>query len=151
MKGRNWMAAAVAAAAAAGLAAGIALAGERNTPMASGDWVRLTAGEDVFAGNVAAVCATNGLAYAVNTSAVGGTLTVCGVFRHSAARGEAVTARRGGYALVNAGNIGKGDIGAAAYSVSSNAWTVTKTSGTRQVGKIADVRADGTVVVTVGR
>ena len=127
---------------------------EHDTPQVSGDWCRLTAGEAVYAGNIAAVCATNGLAYAVNTTAVGGTLTVCGVFQHSAAKGETVVAKRGGFILENAsgaGAIAKKDIGATAYSTASNAWTVTKTSGTKTVGKVADVRDDGKVVVVVGR
>ena len=37
------------------------------------------------------------------------------------------------------------------HSISTNAWTVTKTSGTKTVGKVADVRDDGKVVVVVGR
>ena len=126
-----------------------AMAAEHDTPELSGDYARLTAGEKVYAGNVAVVCATNGLAYAVNTTAVGGTLTVVGVFRHTAEAGENVTVKRGGFILENAGNITKKEIGATAYS-STNAWTVTKTSGTKTVGKIADVRDDG-VVVIVGR
>lgn len=127
-----------------------AFAGEHDTPQASGDYVKLVAGEAVYAGNIAAV-ATNGLAYAVNTASVGGTLTVCGVFQNNAAAGEVVVAKRGGFILENAGNITKKEIGATAYSVSSNAWTVTKTSGTKTVGKVADVRDDGQVVVVVGR
>lgn len=127
-----------------------AFAGEHDTPQVSGDYVKLVAGEAVYAGNIAAV-ATNGCAYAVNTSAVGGTLTVCGVFQNNAAAGEVVVAKRGGFILENAGNITKKEIGATAYSVSSNAWTVTKTSGTKTVGKVADVRDDGQVVVVVGR
>ena len=126
-----------------------AMALEHDTPQVSGDYARLTAGEKVYAGNIAVVCATNGLAYAVNTAAVGGTLTVCGVFQHTADAGENVTVKRGGFILENAGNITKKEIGATAYS-STNAWTVTKTSGTKTVGKIADVRDDG-VVVIVGR
>ena len=126
-----------------------AMALEHDTPQVSGDYARLTAGEKVYAGNIAAV-ATNGLAYAVNTEAVGGTLTVCGVFQHTADAGENVTVKRGGFILENAGNITAKEIGATAYSISTNAWTVTKTSGTKTVGKIADVRADG-VVVVVGR
>ena len=126
------------------------LAGEHDTPQVSGDYAKLTAGEAVYAGNIAAV-GTNGLAYAVNTAAVGGTLTVCGVFQHSAAKGETVVAKRGGFILENAGNITKKEIGATAYSVASNAWTVTKTSGTKTVGKVADVRDDGSVVVVIGR
>ena len=128
-------------------------AGEHDTPQVSGDYAKLTAGEAVYAGNIAAVD-TNGLAYAVNTAAVGGTLTVCGVFQHSAAKGETVVAKRGGFILENAsgaGAIAKKDIGATAYSTASNAWTVTKTSGTKTVGKVADVRDDGKVVVVVGR
>ena len=93
---------------------------------------------------------TNTLAILVGT-AVGGTLTVCGVFQHSAAEGESVIAKRGGYILEQVGDITKAEIGATAYSTSSNAWTVTKTSGTKTVGKIADVRDDGSVVVVVGR
>jgi len=127
-----------------------AFAGEHDTPQVSGDYVKLVAGEAVYAGNIAAV-ATNGLAYAVNTASVGGTLTVCGVFQNNAAAGEVVVAKRGGFILENAGNITKKEIGATAYSVSSNAWTVTKTSGTKTVGKVADVRDDGQVVVVVGR
>ena len=127
-----------------------AIAGEHDTPQVSGDYAQLAAGENVYAGNVAAV-ATNGLAYAVNTAAIGGTLTVCGVFQHTANAGENVTVKRGGFILDNAGNITKAEIGATAYSTSSNAWTVTKTSGTKTVGKIADVRDDGSVVVVVGR
>lgn len=129
------------------------LAGEHDTPQVSGDYAQLAAGEAVYAGNIAAV-GTNGCAYAVNTSAVGGTLTVCGVFLHSAAKGENVTVQRGGFILENAtgaGAIAKKDIGATAYSVSANPWTVTKTSGTKTVGKVADVRDDGKVVVVVGR
>ena len=128
-------------------------AGEHDTPEVSGDYAKLTAGEAVYAGNIAAV-GTNGCAYAVNTSAVGGTLTVCGVFQHSAAKGESVIAKRGGFILENAtgaGAIAKKDIGATAYSVATNSWTVTKTSGTKTVGKVADVRDDGKVVVVVGR
>lgn len=127
-----------------------AAAGEHDTPQVSGDYAQLAAGEAVYAGNIAAV-GTNGCAYAVNTSAVGGTLTVCGVFLNSAAAGENVTVKRGGFILENAGNVTKAEIGATAYSVSSNAWTVTKTSGTKTVGKVADVTADGRVVVVVGR
>ena len=126
------------------------LAGEHDTPQVSGDYAKLTAGEAVYAGNIAAV-GTNGLAYAVNTAAVGGTLTVCGVFQHSAAQGESVIAKRGGFILEQVGNITKTEIGATAYSISTNAWTVTKTSGTKTVGKVADVRDDGKVVVVVGR
>ena len=126
------------------------LAGEHDTPQVSGDYAKLTAGEAVYAGNIAAV-GTNGLAYAVNTAAVGGTLTVCGVFQHSAAAGESVIAKRGGFILEQVGNITKTEIGATAYSISTNAWTVTKTSGTQTVGKVADVRDDGSVVVVVGR
>ena len=126
------------------------LAGEHDTPQVSGDYAKLTAGEAVYAGNIAAV-GTNGLAYAVNTAAVGGTLTVCGVFQHSAAAGESVIAKRGGFILEQVGNITKTEIGATAYSISTNAWTVTKTSGTKTVGKIADVRDDGSVVVVIGR
>ena len=126
------------------------LAGEHDTPQVSGDYAKLTAGEAVYAGNIAAV-GTNGLAYAVNTAAVGGTLTVCGVFQHSAAAGESVIAKRGGFILEQVGNIKKTEIGATAYSISTNAWTVTKTSGTKTVGKVADVRDDGSVVVVIGR
>ena len=126
------------------------LAGEHDTPQVSGDYAKLTAGEAVYAGNIAAV-GTNGLAYAVNTAAVGGTLTVCGVFQHSAAAGESVIAKRGGFILEQVGNITKTEIGATAYSISTNAWTVTKTSGTKTVGKVADVRDDGAVVVVIGR
>ena len=139
----------IAMAAMAAMAFG-AVAGEHDTPEVSGDYAKLTAGEAVYAGNIAAV-GTNGCAYAVNTSAVGGTLTVCGVFQHSAAKGESVIAKRGGFILENAGNITKKEIGATAYSVSTNAWTVTKTSGTKTVGKVADVRDDGSVVVVIGR
>ncbi len=131
-------------------AAALAFAGEHDTPQVSGDFAKLMAGEAVYAGNIAAV-GTNGLAYAVNTTAVGSTLTVCGVFQHSAAAGESVIAKRGGFILENAGNITKKEIGATAYSISTNAWTVTKTSGTQTVGKVADVRDDGSVVVVVGR
>ena len=126
------------------------LAGEHDTPQVSGDYAQLAAGEAVYAGNIAAV-GTNGLAYAVNTAAVGGTLTVCGVFQHSAAAGESVIAKRGGFILEQVGNITKTEIGATAYSISTNAWTVTKTSGTKTVGKVADVRDDGSVVVVIGR
>ena len=125
-------------------------AGEHDTPQVSGNYAKLTAGEAVYAGNIAAV-GTNGLAYAVNTAAVGGTLTVCGVFQHSAAAGESVIAKRGGFILEQVGNIKKTEIGATAYSISTNAWTVTKTSGTKTVGKVADVRDDGSVVVVIGR
>ena len=128
-----------------------AVALEHDTPQTSGDYAKLTTGEKVYAGNVAVVCATNGLAYAVNTAAVGGTLTVCGVFQHSAAAGESVIAKRGGFILEQVGNITKTEIGATAYSISTNAWTVTKTSGTKTVGKVADVRDDGSVVVVIGR
>ena len=128
-----------------------AMAAEHDTPELSGDYARLTAGEKVYAGNVAVVCATNGLAYAVNTAAVGGTLTVVGVFRHTAEAGENVTVKRGGFILENAGNITEKEIGTTAYSITTNAWTVTKTSGTKAVGKIADVRDDGSVVVVIGR
>lgn len=130
-----------------------AFAGEHDTPQVSGDYAQLAAGEAVYAGNIAAV-GTNGCAYAVNTSAISGTLTVCGVFLHSAAKGENVTVQRGGFILENAtgaGAIAKKDIGATAYSTATNAWTVTKTSGTKTVGKVADVRDDGKVVVVVGR
>ena len=130
-----------------------AFSGEHDTPQVSGDYVKLVAGEAVYAGNIAAV-GTNGCAYAVNTAAISGTLTVCGVFLHSAAKGENVTVQRGGFILENAtgaGAIAKKDIGATAYSTATNAWTVTKTSGTKTVGKVADVRDDGKVVVVVGR
>ena len=130
-----------------------AFAGEHDTPQVSGDYAQLAAGEAVYAGNIAAV-GTNGCAYAVNTAAISGTLTVCGVFLHSAAKGENVTVQRGGFILENAtgaGAIAKKDIGATAYSTATNAWTVTKTSGTKTVGKVADVRDDGKVVVVVGR
>ena len=139
----------IAMAAMAAMASG-AIAGEHDTPQVSGDYAKLTAGEAVYAGNIAAV-GTNGCAYAVNTAAIGGTLTVCGVFQHSAAKGETVVAKRGGFILENdggAGAIAKKDIGATAYSTASNAWTVTKTSGTKTVGKVGD---DGKVVVVVGR
>ena len=142
----------IAMAAMAAMAFG-AVAGEHDTPQVSGDYAQLAAGEAVYAGNIAAV-GTNGCAYAVNTTAVGGTLTVCGVFLHNAAKGENVTVRRGGFILENAtgaGAIAKKDIGATAYSVATNPWTVTKTSGTKTVGKVADVRDDGSVVVVVGR
>ena len=128
----------IAMAAMAAMAFG-AVAGEHDTPQVSGDYAQLAAGEAVYAGNIAAV---------------GGTLTVCGVFLHSAAKGENVTVQRGGFILENAtgaGAIAKKDIGATAYSVATNPWTVTKTSGTKTVGKVADVRDDGTVVVVVGR
>ena len=128
-----------------------AFALEHDTPEVTGDYAQLTAGEKVYAGNVAVVCATNGLAYAVNTTAVGGTLTVVGVFRHTAEAGENVTVKRGGFILENAGNITEKEIGTTAYSITTNAWTVTKTSGTKTVGKIADVRDDGSVVVIIGR
>ena len=130
-----------------------AFAGEHDTPQVSGDYAQLAAGEAVYAGNIAAV-GTNGCAYAVNTAAISGTLTVCGVFLHSAAKGENVTVQRGGFILENAtgaGAIAKKDIGATAYSVATNAWTVTKTSGTKTVGKVADVRDDGSVVVIIGK
>ena len=130
-------------------AAAFAFAGEHDTPQVSGDYAKLTAGEAVYAGNIAGVW-TNGLAYAVNSATPAtGTLTVCGVFQHSAAQGESVIAKRGGYILDNV-NITKADIGATAYS-STNAWTVTKTSGGKTVGKVADVRDDGSVVVVIGR
>lgn len=135
----------MAAVAAIGLAG---FAGEHDTPETRGDFAQLVAGEQVYAGNLAIV-GTNGLAYAVNTTAVVGG-TVCGVFQYSAAAGEKVLAKRGGFILENDGNITKADIGATVYNVSSNAWTATKTSGTKTVGKVADVRDDG-VVVGVGR
>ena len=140
----------IAVAAVAAMALG-AMAAEHDTPELSGDYARLTAGEKVYAGNVAVVCATNVLAYAVNTTSVGGTLTVVGVFRHTADAGENVTVKRGGFILENAGNITEKEIGTTAYSITTNAWTVTKTSGTKTVGKIADVRDDGSVVVVIGR
>ena len=140
----------IAVAAVAAMALG-AMALEHDTPELSGDYARLTAGEKVYAGNVAVVCATNGLAYAVNTTAVGGTLTVVGVFLRTADAGENVTVKRGGFILENAGNITEKEIGTTAYSITTNAWTVTKTSGTKTVGKIADVRDDGSVVVVIGR
>ena len=138
----------LAAVAAIGLAG---FAGEHDTPQKSGDFAQLVAGEQVFAGNIALV-GTNGLAYAANTTAVVGG-TVCGVFQYSAAAGEKVLAKRGGFILDNAasGTVEKKDIGATVYSVSANAWTVTKTSGTKTVGKVADVREDGSVVVVVGK
>ena len=138
----------LAAVAAIGLAG---FAGEHDTPKTSGDYCALVAGEQVYAGNIAVV-GTNGLAYAVNTANISGTLTVCGVFQNSAAVGEKVLVQRGGFVLENAssGTVEKKDIGATVYSVSANAWTVTKTSGTKSVGKVADVRDDG-VVVVVGR
>ena len=132
-------------------AAAFAFAGEHDTPQVSGDYAKLTAGEAVYAGNIAGVW-TNGLAYAVNSATPAtGTLTVCGVFQHSAAQGESVIAKRGGFILEQVGNITKTEIGATAYSISTNAWTVTKTSGTKTVGKVADVRDDGSVVVVIGR
>ena len=136
---------ALAAVAAIGLAG---FAGEHSTPQTSGDFAQLVAGEQVYAGNLAIV-GTNGLAYAANTAAVAQG-TVCGVFQHSAAAGEKVLAKRGGFVLENDGNLTKADIGATVYGVSSNAWTVTKTSGGKTVGKVADVRDDG-VVVVVGK
>ena len=138
----------LAAVAAIGLAG---FAGEHDTPQSIADYVQLVAGEQVYAGNLAIV-GTNGLAYAANTSAVVGG-TVCGVFQYSAAPGEKVLAKRGGFILENAasGTVEKNDIGATVYSVSDNAWTVTKTSGTKAVGKVADVREDGSVVVIVGK
>ena len=137
----------LAAVAAIGLAG---FAGEHDTPQKSGDFAQLVAGEQVYAGNIALV-GTNGLAYAANTTTVVGG-TVCGVFQYSAAIGEKVLAKRGGFVLDNAssGTVEKKDIGATVYSVSANAWTVTKTSGGKAVGKVADVRDDG-VVVVVGR
>ena len=137
----------LAAVAAIGLAG---FAGEHDTPQKSGDFCALVAGEKVYAGNIAIV-GTNGLAYAANTTVVVGG-TVCGVFQHSAAPGEKVLAKRGGFILDNAasGTVEKKDIGATVYSISSNAWTVTKTSGGKQVGKVADVTDSG-VVVVVGR
>jgi len=140
----------MAMAAVAAMALG-AMAAEHDTPELSGDYARLTAGEKVYAGNVAVVCATNGLAYAVNTTAVGGTLTVVGVFLRTAEAGENVTVKRGGFILENAGNITEKEIGTTAYSITTNAWTVTKTSGTKAVGKVADVRDDGSVVVIIGK
>ena len=132
-------------------AAAFAFAGEHDTPQVSGDYAKLTAGEAVYAGNIAGVW-TNGLAYAVNSATPAtGTLTVCGVFQHSAAQGESVIAKRGGFILEQVGNIKKTEIGATAYSITTNAWTVTKTSGTKTVGKIADVRDDGSVAVVIGR
>ena len=139
----------IALAAIAAIAVGAAFALEHDTPQASGDFASLTAGEKVYAGNIAAV-ATNGCAYAVNTAAISGTLTVCGVFQRTAEKGEDVLVKRGGFLLENAGNITKAEIGQTAYSTTNNAWTVTKTSGTKTVGKIADVREAG-VVVVVGR
>ena len=136
---------ALAAVAAIGLAV---QAGEHDTPQTSGDYVQLVAGEKVYAGNIALV-GTNGLAYAASSAIVSGG-TVCGVFQYSAAVGEKVLAKRGGFILDNDGGIAKKDIGATVYTVASNAWTVTKTSGTPAVGKVADVRDDG-VVVVVGR
>ena len=138
----------LAAVAAIGLAV---KAGEHDTPQKSGDYCALVAGEQVHAGNIALV-GTNGLAYAANTTAVGGG-TVCGVFQYSAAPGEKVLAKRGGFILDNAtsGTVEKKDIGATVYSISSNAWTVTTTSGGKQVGKVADVTDDGRVVVVVGK
>lgn len=139
----------LAAVAAIGLAG---FAGEHDTPQTNGDYVQLVAGEKVYAGNIAVV-GTNGLAYAVNTANISGTLTVCGVFQYSTAAGEKVLAKRGGFILENSssGTVEKADIGATVYSVSANAWTVTKTSGGKAVGKVADVREDGSVVVIVGR
>ena len=127
-------------------------AGEHDTPQKSGDFCALVAGEQVYAGNIAIV-GTNGLAYAANTTAVVGG-TVCGVFRRSAAVGEKVLVQRGGFVLDNAatGTIAKKDIGVTVYSISANAWTVTKTSGGKMVGKVADVTDDGArVVVVVGK
>ena len=138
----------LAAVAAIGLAG---FAGEHDTPQKSGDFAQLVAGEQVYAGNIDIV-GTNGLAYAANTTAVGGG-TVCGVFQYNAAVGDKVLVKRGGFILDNAasGTVEKKDIGATVYSVEANAWTVTKTSGGKQVGKVADVREDGSVVVVVGK
>ena len=137
----------LAAVAAIGLAG---FAGEHDTPETLGDYVQMVAGEPVYAGNIAIV-GTNGLAYAANTTAVVGG-TVCGVFQYSAAPGEKVLAKRGGFVLDNAasGTVEKKDIGATVYSVEANAWTVTKTSGGKAVGKVADVTDSG-VVVVVGK
>ena len=134
----------MAAVAAIGLAG---FAGEHDTPQKSGDFAQLVAGEPVYQGNIALV-GTDGLAYAVNST----NGTVCGVFQYTAAKGEKVLVKRGGFILENAesGTLAKADIGATAYSVSSNAWTVTKTSGTKAVGKVADVTDSGRVVVVVG-
>ena len=128
-------------------------AGEHDISQTSGEYSRVPAGEAVYAGNIAAV-ATNGMAYAVNTAAIGGTLTVCGVFQHSAAAGEQTLVKRGGFMLENAGDSGKitkAQIGQTAYSAAGNAWTVTKESGGKAVGKVADVADDGRVAVVVGK
>ena len=133
--------------------AAVLCAAERNTPQASGEYAKLQAGEKVYVGNIAGA-GTNGCAYAVNSATPStGTLTVCGVFLNSAAKGEPVVVKRGGFIFANStgnGAIAKKDIGATVYSVSGNAWTVTKTSGTKAVGKVVDVRDDGTVVVFIG-
>lgn len=131
-------------------AAFCAVAGERPISRTGENDSLIAAGEKVYAGNIAAV-ATNGLAYAVNTASIGGTLTVCGVFMDSAGAGEKVAVKRGGFVLDNAGNVTKAQIGQTVYSVSSNAWTVTKTSGTKAVGKVANVFDDGRVAVVVGK
>ena len=135
---------------AAALAASLVLAaGEHDTPQTGGDYSRITAGEAVYAGNIAAV-ATNGMAYAVNTANAVGALTVCGVFKYSAAAGERVLVKRGGLVLENAGDVTKAEVGQTAYSVASNAWTVTKAGGGKAVGRVADVVDDGRVAVSVG-
>ena len=87
-----------------------AFAGEREISETGGDFVRIVAGEDVYAGKLAIV-GTNGLAYAVNTAKVVGG-TVIGLFQHSAAAGEEVLAKRGGFVLENAasGTLAKKDI-----------------------------------------
>jgi len=128
----------------------VALAAEHDTPQVSGEYSYVPAGEQVYAGNIAGVW-TNGMGYAVNSAKPStGTFAVFGVFQNSAAKGEKALVKRGGFVLENAGNLTQKEIGATAYSISTNAWTVSKTSGTKSVGKVADVRADGKVVVVIG-
>jgi hypothetical protein len=74
-----------------------ALTAPRNTAYALGYFVALTAGGDIFAGGL--VCA-NGSGVALAAADTAG-LKIIGVAQNSAASGEAVTVRRGVFALDN--------------------------------------------------
>ena len=102
------------------MTAPMAEAADRDTPERSGDFVQLTAGAAIPAGNMVGVW-TNGLAYSASDTLAG--QVILGRCEKAAASGASVLVKRGVFAWVNGAAFVAKDIGSTAYV--GNGYTLT--------------------------
>lgn len=119
-----------------------AMAAERDTPERSGDKVTLTAGDDIYAGDMVCVW-TNSQAYAASDTT---NYAVVGRAERTVSAGEKVDVKRGVFRWENKGAFAVKDIGVTCYVWTNGCHSVTTAavaSKDIKAGRIVDVDSSG--------